>query len=43
MTIPASARKLRVTYATPGVGSGPMNSTSTPMERMPEESAFSSM
>jgi len=26
-----------------GVGSGPMNSTSTPIERMPEESAFSSM
>jgi len=30
MTIPASARRLRVTYATPGVGRGPMKSTSTP-------------
>ena len=28
---------------TPGVGSGPMNSTSTPIERMPELMAFSSM
>src|SRR5665811_1410538 len=26
-----------VAYATPGVGSGPMNSTSTPIERMPDE------
>src|SRR5436190_1190372 len=43
ITMPASARRLRVTYATPGVGSGPMNRTSTPMDRMPDEMAFSSM
>ena len=28
---------------TPGVGSGPMKSTSTPIERIPDEMAFSSM
>ena len=28
---------------TPGVGRGPMNSTSTPIERIPDEIAFSSI
>src|SRR5579859_7713601 len=41
--MPASARNDRVVYATPGVGSGPINSASTPIERMPAEMAFSSM
>jgi len=40
---PGVRSQAAVTYATPGVGSGPIKSTSTPMERMPEEMAFSSM
>ena len=42
-TIPASARSERVMYATPGVGNGPISNTSTPMDKMPAEIAFSNM
>ena len=43
MTTPASARRLRVRNAMPGVGIGPTSSTSTPIEQMPEAMAVSSM
>ena len=43
MTTPASARMLEVMKAMPGVGSGPTSRMSTPIEQMPEASAFSSM
>ena len=43
MTTPASARRLRVRNAMPGVGSGPTSSTSTPIEQMPDAIAVSSM
>ena len=43
ITTPASARIDSVMKAMPGVGSGPMSITSTPMEQMPEAMACSSM
>ncbi len=43
MTAPASARIEVVRLAIAGVGSGPMRSTSTPIDMMPAASAFSSM
>ena len=43
MTTPASARRLRVMKAMPGVGSGPTSRTSTPMEVIPAVRAVSSM
>ena len=43
ITAPASARRLRVRNAMPGVGIGPTSSTSTPIEQMPEAIAVSSM
>src|SRR3990172_9675320 len=41
MTTPASARRLLVRNAIPGVGHGPTKNTSTPMEQMPEVRALS--
>ncbi len=43
MTTPASARRLRVMKAMPGVGRGPTRITSTPMEVMPAVRAVSSI
>jgi hypothetical protein len=43
ITTPASARIDSVMKAIPGVGSGPVSITSTPMEQMPEAIACSSM
>ena len=43
ITTPASALRLRVRNAIPGVGTGPTSSTSMPMEQSPEVSALSIM
>ena len=41
ITAPASQRIDVVRFATAGVGKGPTSSTSTPMDMMPDASAFS--
>ena len=43
ITAPASQRIELVRLAIAGVGSGPTSATSTPIDMMPEASAFSSM
>ena len=42
ITTPMSARRLRVSIATAGVGSGPTSTTSMPIEMKPAVSAGSS-
>ena len=43
ITTPASDRMDSVRNAIPGVGSGPVRTTSTPIEQIPEAMAVSSM